>query len=88
MRTTLETELRELDRRKDDGIEVRLLWNSRTNGVSVAVEDGRSGESFEFEIDSADAMAAFRHPFVHAPAPPHQPGRRVRVTTQHGEAGD
>jgi hypothetical protein len=93
MCTTEETEFRELDRRKNDGIDVSLLWNSRTNRVSVAVADERSGESFEFEIDSADARAAFHHPFAHAPAPQHSPAHRVRqqriarVTTRHGEAG-
>lgn len=58
--------VRELDRRASDGIEVRLLWNSSTNGVSVAVEDERSGESFVIEVDGADAHAAFHHPYTFA----------------------
>src|ERR1051325_9137733 len=62
MSTTSETELRELNRRSHDGIKVRLLWNARTKRHSVALEDERSGKSFEFEIDSADALAAFHHP--------------------------
>ena len=69
MRTTPDIEARELDRRTNDGIEVRLLWNARTDRVSVAVEDERSGESFELEIDSADALAAFQHPYAYAEAP-------------------
>jgi len=66
MSTTSETELRELNRRSHDGINVRLLWNARTKRHSVALEDERSGKSFEFEIDSADALAAFHHPFAGA----------------------
>lgn len=73
MSPTLKTEVRELDRRRNDGIDVRLLWNSHTDRVSVAVQDERSGESFEVEIDSADALAAFHHPFAHAQAPRHSP---------------
>ena len=78
MRTTPETQVRELDRRRHDGIDVTLLWNSQRERVSVAVEDERSGESFEFEVDSADALAAFHHPYAYAEALPHSPVRRLR----------
>lgn len=64
--STTQTDLRELDRRTGDGLEVRLLWNSQTNRVSVVVRDERSGETFESEVESADALAAFHHPFAHA----------------------
>ncbi len=63
---TPEIEIRELDRRTSDGVDVRLLWNSQTDRVSVLVQDERSGESFEVEIDSADALAAFWHPYTYA----------------------
>jgi hypothetical protein len=66
MHTTPEINARELDRRRNDGIEVRLLWNPHTNRVSVAIDDERSGESFELEVDSADALAAFHHPYAYA----------------------
>lgn len=68
MRTTSEISeigVRELDRRSGDGIDVALLWNPRTNHVSVAVDDGRLGESFELEIDPANALDAFRHPYAY-----------------------
>lgn len=87
MRTTPETEIRELDRRKSDGIEVRLLWNSHTDCVSVAVEDERSGASFELEIDPADALAAFHHPYAYAQAPPHALTHRLQHPSVLGEAG-
>ena len=66
VRITPETVLRELDRRTSDGIDVRLLWNTQTNRVSVAVEDNRVDESFELEIEPADALSAFHHPYAYA----------------------
>lgn len=66
MHTTPEIEVRELDHRTTDGTDVQLLWNSHTNRVWVVVADQRSGESFEFEIDSTDALDAFHHPYTYA----------------------
>lgn len=47
---------------------VTLLWNSHSGRVSVAVEDARRDESFEFEVAPAQALAAFVHPYRHAPS--------------------
>jgi hypothetical protein len=58
--------VRELDHRNGDGIDVRLLWNSRTNRVSVAVEDDRLGEVFVLDVPGADAREAFNHPYAYA----------------------
>ncbi len=77
MHTTPETQVRELDRRRNDGIDVTLLWNPQRNRASVTVKDERSGESFEFDVDSADALAAFHHPYAYAAAPPRSPARRL-----------
>ncbi len=57
--------IRELDHRTNDAVDVKLLWDSRTNRVFVAVEDRRSGESFEFTVSGADALEAFHHPYAH-----------------------
>ena len=57
----------ELNHRRNDGIDVRLLWNSGTNQVSITVADGRFGESFAFEVAPADSMDAFHHPYAYAP---------------------
>jgi hypothetical protein len=62
------SEIRELDRRRNDGIEVRLLWNARTNRVLVSVEDEREGDSFEVEVRDGDALQAFHHPYAYAAA--------------------
>jgi hypothetical protein len=66
MSTTTETVARELDRRFNDGFDVRLLWNPRTDCVFVAIEDQRDGNSFEFRVDAANALEAFHHPFAYA----------------------
>ena len=66
MCTTAETPVRELDRRANDGFDVRLLWTSQTNRVFVAVEDQRHGSCFELEVEAADALEAFHHPFAYA----------------------
>ncbi len=65
MRTTSEIGLRELDRRSNDGIDVALLWNPRTNRLLVTVADARRGDAFEVKVDAADALDAFRHPYAY-----------------------
>jgi hypothetical protein len=60
------TRTRELDHRHRDGLDVRLVWEPRTNSVSVIVQDDRSGESLAFEVGGADALAAFHHPYAYA----------------------
>ena len=66
MTTTTHPSIRELDHRVNDGIDVRLLWNSLTNRVSVAVADERTGEFFELEVDPDDARIAFEHPYAYS----------------------
>lgn len=66
MNTIFGLDVRELDHRHSDGIEVWLLWDPDSNGIAVAVAHERSGESFVFQVDGPDALAAFRHPFAYA----------------------
>ena len=66
------TEVRELDHRGADGIEVSLLWRSLTNSVLVAVVDDATGAQFEFDVDAADALDAFRHPYAYARGAEHE----------------
>ena len=58
--------LTELHHRSADGIEVTLLWSRRTNTLTVAVEDSRSGESFELPAPAEKALDVFEHPFAYA----------------------
>jgi hypothetical protein len=60
--------LRELDHRRNEGIDVRLLWDARTNRVSLALTNEHSGESLTFEVDPGEALAAFHHPYAYEPA--------------------
>jgi hypothetical protein len=66
MDNTPEIGIRELDRRRSDGIDVRLLWDSRTDTIMIAVDDAKTEASFEVEVDAADALDAFRHPYAYA----------------------
>jgi hypothetical protein len=60
--------LTELDHRSADGIEVSLLWSRGTNSLTVAVEDSRSGISFEVPAPAEKAFDVFEHPFAYAAA--------------------
>lgn len=64
--TPRKAEIRELDRRRNDGIDVRLLWDSRTDTIILAVEDERVGDAFTVTVDSEHALDAFRHPYAYA----------------------
>jgi hypothetical protein len=58
----------ELHHRSSDGIEVSLRWSRLTNELTVAVEDSRSGVSFELPAPAEKALDVFEHPFAYAPA--------------------
>jgi hypothetical protein len=60
--------LTELHHRTADGIEVSLLWSRGTNALMVAVEDSRSGISFEVPAPAERALDVFEHPFAYATA--------------------
>lgn len=66
MHATTNPTTRELDHRLSDGLDVKLLWNSLTDRVSVAVEDERTGELFELDVDPEHALTAFRDPYEYA----------------------
>jgi hypothetical protein len=65
-RPMIDSTLTELDHRSADGIEVSLLWSRPTNRLLVAVEDSRSGESFELPVPAEKALDVFQHPFAYA----------------------
>lgn len=59
--------LRELDRRTNDRLDVRLLWRQRDDRVVVVVEDGRTGSSFKLEVrDDERVLDVFHHPYAYA----------------------
>jgi hypothetical protein len=59
-------EMRELDHRSGEGIDVRLLWDPRTNHVSVAVTEEDTAAVLTFVVDGAEALTAFHHPYAYA----------------------
>lgn len=57
----------ELDSRTTDGIEVRLLWHSAENRVTVTATDTRSGEVLEIAVrETESALDVFHHPYAYA----------------------
>jgi hypothetical protein len=65
--TTPITTIRELAQRRNDGLDIRLLWDSATDRVRVALHDGKTGEGFEVEVGPGErALDVFHHPFAYA----------------------
>jgi hypothetical protein len=58
--------VRELDRRRSDGIDVRLLWNQTDDRIVVAVLDAKTGDSFELQAAPREALEVFHHPYAYA----------------------
>jgi hypothetical protein len=58
----------ELAKRIEQGIVVRLLWDSLQDRVTVRYRDERSGEAFAAEVPRNEALHAFRHPNAYRPA--------------------
>ena len=60
-----ETVSTELAHRSANGIDVLLLWERATGRLRIAVDDRRTGESFELEADGGrQALELFYHPFA------------------------
>jgi hypothetical protein len=59
---------RELSRRRTAGIDVVLYWCDMTSAVTLFVLDARTGEAFEVEVDGAQALDAFNHPYAYCGA--------------------
>jgi hypothetical protein len=55
----------ELDRRGSDGVDIVLAWEPRSNRVAVAVVDERTSDRFLIEVDPANALDAFYHPYAY-----------------------
>jgi hypothetical protein len=58
----------ELDSRASGGIEVTLVWNRRSNELTVCVSDSHTGDYFELEVAPDKALDVFHHPYAHASA--------------------
>lgn len=60
---------RELAYRNQNGLEVTLLWDPRSNEVSVEVVDELDDSGFRIPIAGHLALHAFHHPYAYAPSP-------------------
>ena len=58
--------LKELAYRNQNGLEVTLLWDPRSDEVSVEVLDHLDHSGFRLPIASHQAMDAFHHPYAYA----------------------
>lgn len=79
MTTTELTERRELAHRTSDGIDVTLFWSKASDRVTISFFHARSATALEFEVDGADALDAFNHPYAYAATS----GTR-HIATPHG----
>ena len=67
MTTNQPAELRELDHRYSDGIDVRLFWRPSDDRALVTVSDAKTGEAFAIEVGQDQrALDVFHHPFAYA----------------------
>jgi hypothetical protein len=61
---------RELAFRENDGLEVRLVWDSRSDRLIVSVVDLKRGDFLALEVARDKALDAFYHPFSYAASRP------------------
>ena len=71
---------RELAYRNQNGLEVTLLWDSRSNEVSVEVID-RDDSGFRLPIPGHLALDAFNHPYAYAQSHQHDGDRVVQTAS-------
>jgi hypothetical protein len=57
---------RELAHRESDGLEVTLLWQPETDGLTVCVCDHKRGAYFVIEPEPSQGLDAFYHPYSYA----------------------
>jgi hypothetical protein len=64
--TMTQTNLTELAQRRNDGLEITLLWAPADDSVHVSVMNERTGRTVAFPVERAKALDAFYHPFAYA----------------------
>jgi hypothetical protein len=62
----LDPVIRELDHRRSDGIDVRLLWNQTDDQIVVTVSDAKTRDAFVIPVEPKRALTAFHHPYSYA----------------------
>ena len=69
----------ELDARHAAGIDVELLWDPRTHGLSVVAHDTTTDETVTIYVEADQALEVFRHPFAYAGEPAPRAALRVNA---------
>jgi len=69
----------ELDARHAAGIDVELLWDPRTHGLSVVAHDTTTDETVTIYVEAHQALEVFRHPFAYAGEPAPRAALRVNA---------
>ena len=72
---------RELAYRNQNGLEVTLLWDSRSNEVSVEVIDHLEDSGFRLPIARHLALQAFHHPYAYSQSHEHDGDRVVQTAS-------
>lgn len=58
----------ELDARQNDGHTVQLLWDPESGETAIRIEQYNPHKVIQFQVLGEKALAAFNHPYAHAPA--------------------
>jgi hypothetical protein len=58
--------MKEIAHRTSDGIEVVLFWRRGDARLTLTVADERTGAYFELDVEAAEALDAFHHPYAYA----------------------
>jgi hypothetical protein len=56
----------ELAYRENSGVNVALFWDADMQELLVRVNDTCSGDSFSLDVDGANALDVFYHPYAYA----------------------
>jgi hypothetical protein len=59
---------RELAQRRENGVEVTLNWDARSNAVSVEIVDLCDDRTLLVPVAAAAALDAYYHPYAYAAA--------------------
>jgi hypothetical protein len=78
----MDAALKELAHREQDGIAVTLLWNAKTNEVSIQLVDQRIERDLAFTVANDAALDAFAHPFAYAPSTADSPELSSTTSTE------
>jgi hypothetical protein len=68
-RLAMKTTTTDLAYRRDNGIEVVLLWDRLGGRLTVSIADLASGDAFDMAVAPDQALDAVHHPYAHAQVP-------------------